>query len=189
MLRVKRMNTPKTLAKIGSVYIEEAILAVLEEEAGLRPEEISERLGIPTETDGILRLANPVVLGFLTKLKLEGRVQDTDELPNVAGRWSLPAPRLDSDEELDINDNPQNALETLKQAVLQALYEQHASGEHPYLGFNDIHEVLSIERIPNTNDYFVHGILLRLLDDGHAEWLGERGLWQITEAGISVIEG
>ena len=71
------MNTPKTLAKIGSVYIEEAILVVLEGEEGLRPEEISERLGIPTNTDGILRLANAVVLGFLTKLKLEGRVQYT----------------------------------------------------------------------------------------------------------------
>lgn len=34
MLRVKQMNTPKTLAKIGSVYIEEAILAVLEGEEG-----------------------------------------------------------------------------------------------------------------------------------------------------------
>ena len=84
------MNTPKMFAKIGSVYMEEAILAVLEGEEGLRPEEISERLGIPTETDGTLRLANAVVLGFLTKLKLEGRVQDTDEPPNVARRWSLP---------------------------------------------------------------------------------------------------
>ena len=31
---LQSMNTPKTLAKIGSVYIEEAILAVLEGEAG-----------------------------------------------------------------------------------------------------------------------------------------------------------
>ena len=45
------MNTPKTLAKIGSVYIEEAILAVLEDEKGLLPQEISERLDIPTDTD------------------------------------------------------------------------------------------------------------------------------------------
>ena len=183
------MNTPKTLAKIGSVYIEEAILAVLEGEEGLLPHEISERLGIPTDTDGILRLANAVVLGFLTKLKLEGRVQDTDEPPNVQRRWSLPDARLDSDEELLTNDNTQNALETLKQAVLQVLYEQHASGEQPYLGFNDIHEALSIDRVPNTDDYFIHGILLRLQADGHAEWFGARGLWKITETGISVIEG
>ena len=84
------MNTPKTLAKIGSVYIEEAILAILEGEEGLLPQEISEQLGIPTDTDGILRLANAIVLGFLTKLKLEGRVQDTTELPNIPRRWSLP---------------------------------------------------------------------------------------------------
>ncbi len=84
------MNTPKTLAKIGSVYIEEAILAILEGEEGLLPQEISERLGIPTDTDGILRLANAIVLGFLTKLKLEGRVQDTIERPNIPRRWSLP---------------------------------------------------------------------------------------------------
>ena len=84
------MNTPKTLAKIGSVYIEEAILAILEGEEGLLPQEISERLGIPTDTDGILRLANAIVLGFLTKLKLEGQVQDTIERPNIPRRWSLP---------------------------------------------------------------------------------------------------
>ncbi len=36
------MNIPKTLAKIGSVYIEEAILAVLEGAEGLLPGEISE---------------------------------------------------------------------------------------------------------------------------------------------------
>ena len=84
------MNTLKTLAKIGSVYIEEAILAVLEDEEGLLPGEISERLGIPTDTDGILTLANAIVLGFLTKLKLEGWVQDTIERPNIPRRWSLP---------------------------------------------------------------------------------------------------
>ena len=104
-------------------------------------------------------------------------------MSNVGGAF-----QTHPDEEPLPNDTL-NALETLKQAVLQVLYEQHASGEQPYLGFNDIHEALSIERIPDTKDYFVHGILLRLLDDGHAEWLGTRGLWQITETGISVIEG
>lgn len=88
------MNTPKTLAKIGSVYIEEAILGVLEGESGLLPGDISEQLDIPTETDGKLKLANAIVLGFLTKLKLEGRVQDTDERPNVPRRWSLPDTQL-----------------------------------------------------------------------------------------------
>lgn len=35
------MNTPRILAKIGSVYIEEAILAVLEGEEGLLPSSLS----------------------------------------------------------------------------------------------------------------------------------------------------
>ena len=88
-------------------------------------------------------------------------------------------------------NNPQNALavEVLKQAVLQALYEQHRSGDQPYLGFNDIHDAIGIERIPNTKDYFVHGILLRLWqEDGYVEHFGSRGLWKITEKGISAIE-
>ena len=89
-------------------------------------------------------------------------------------------------------NNPLNtlAVEVLKQAVLQALYEQHKSGDHPYLDFNDIHDAIGIDRIPNTKDYFVHGILLRLWqEDGYAErLLGSRGLWSITEKGVQSIE-
>ena len=89
-----------------------------------------------------------------------------------------------------MNNEVRNAVETLKRAVLQTLYEQHRDGDQPYLGFDDIHESIGIERIPKTKDYFVHGILLRLWqEDGHAEWFGARGLWKITEKGVKAIEG
>lgn len=88
------MNTPRALAKIGSVYIEEAILAVLEGEDGLRAQEISDRLEIPTKTDGKVPLENAVVLIFLTKLKDEERVQYRSESVNAPGWWSLRDPRV-----------------------------------------------------------------------------------------------
>ena len=89
-----------------------------------------------------------------------------------------------------MNNEVQNAVETLKQAVLQALYEQHRDGDQPYLDFNDIHETIGIERIPKTKDYFVHGILLRLWqEDGYVEHFGAGGRWKIIEKGIKAIEG
>ena len=196
------MNTPKTLAKIGSVYIEEAILAILEDaEGNLLPQEISERLGIPTDTDGILRLANAIVLGFLTKLKLEGRVQDTDERPNVPRRWSLRDAPLDSDEDLLTDDNTQNALETLKQSVLQVLYEGtdvvYEKSRYPQgyadgriLKAGEIREKLNIlqpQLVCASTNALIHGILDHLRDDGHAYHYVSQG-WAITEKGISVIE-
>lgn len=193
------MNTPKTLAKIGSVYIEEAILAVLEgEEGNLLPQEISEHLGIPTDTDGILRLANAIVLGFLTKLKLEGRVQDTDERPNVPRRWSLADAPLGSDEDLLTNDNTQNALETLKGSVLQVLYEETdiVYKKSPYpdgriLKAGQIREKLNILRprlVSASTNSLIHGILDHLQHDGHAYHYVSAG-WGITEKGVSVLEG
>ena len=76
-------------------------------------------------------------------------------------------------------NNIQNALEVLKQATLRVLYEDYISEGRRTQGltFNDIHEALSIKRVPNTKDYFVHGILLRLWqEDGHAERIGY-GRW------------
>lgn len=185
------MNTPKTLAKIGSVYIEEAILVVLEDaEGNLLPQEISERLDIPTATDGILRLANAVVLGFLTKLKLEGRVQDTDERPNVPRRWSLSDARLDSDEELLTNDNTQNGLEMIKRSALQVLYE--ARDEFIFITQDQVRERLGIPKVdyydPARHNALIYGILMHLQEDGHAYHNVSVG-WQITEEGVSVIEG
>lgn len=97
--------------------------------------------------------------------------------------------RLKNESDTRNTDDTRDALEVLKRAVLQALYEQHRDGVQPYLGFNDIHDAIGIDQISETNDYFVYGILLRLWqEDGHAEHSGIRGLWQITEAGISAIE-
>ena len=101
-----------------------------------------------------------------------------------------------------MNDNTRNdfasyGLEILKRAVLLVLYEQYVSGT--YLTIKEIGEQLDIRPLErDTNrprgkyahmNGLTHGILAHLLDDGQVEWLGERGLWQITEAGISVIEG
>ena len=86
--------------------------------------------------------------------------------------------------------NTRNAVEQLKRAVLQALYEQYRSGDQPYLDFNGIHDAIGIDRIPKTRDYFVHGILLRLwLEDGYVKHFGSKGLWKITPQGIEKIEG
>ena len=79
-------------------------------------------------------------------------------------------------------------LERLKKSVLQVLYDAHVFRERGFLGFNDIHEALDINRIPKTKDYFVHGILLRLWKDGHAERTGY-GRWKITPQGIAFIDG
>ena len=90
-----------------------------------------------------------------------------------------------------MNDEIQNAVTTLKRAVLRVLYEAHVSSPaFPSEGmtFNEIHEALVIERIPKTKDYFVHGILLRLWKDDTAERVG-RGKWRITEKGIADIVG
>ena len=97
-----------------------------------------------------------------------------------------------------MSNNTRNAfasygLEILKQSVLLVLYDAHRDGE-PYLGYNDIHEALGIARIREVNrkavkDYFVHGILLHLWEDGSVEVVGDRAEFQITEKGISVIEG
>ena len=37
--------------------------------------------------------------------------------------------------------------------------------------------------------HLIVGILNHLVEDGHAEWLGSSGRWNITKNGIKVIEG
>ena len=105
-----------------------------------------------------------------------------------------------------MNENTRNAfasygLEILKRAVLLVLYEQYVSGpsQRRFLTIKEIGEQLDIRPLErDTNrprgkyahmNGLTHGILAHLLDDEQVEWLGERGLWQITAAGISVIEG
>ena len=104
-----------------------------------------------------------------------------------------------------MNDNTRNAfasygLEILKRAVLLVLYEQYVSGpsHRRFLTIKEIGEQLDIRPLErDTNrprgkhaymNGLTQGILAHLLDKEQVEWLGEKGLWQITEKGVSVIE-
>ena len=97
-----------------------------------------------------------------------------------------------------MNDNTPNefasyGLEILKRSVLLVLYEQHTFGppHRRFMTLKEVGERLDIRpigRYTNMNG-LTHGILLHLLDDRDAEWLGKAGRWQITKKGVSVIEG
>ena len=66
------MDTPKAFARLGIVYLEEAILAAMGDEA-LIAAEISKRLGILGYTPNTERYK--IVRGILQKLASEGRVE------------------------------------------------------------------------------------------------------------------
>ena len=85
-----------------------------------------------------------------------------------------------------MNENVRNALEVLKRATLQVLYEQHVSGVE-YLGIKEVRELLGIPPSPgrHPNDMVCH-FLLHLQEDGYAEHT-PRNRWQITEKGVSLI--
>ena len=80
-------------------------------------------------------------------------------------------------------------LEILKRAVLEVLYQQQKDAEELpgqfFLQPTDIRERLDIPR----HGTLIHEVLMHLAADGHAEWLGSSGRWDITENGISLIEG
>lgn len=105
-----------------------------------------------------------------------------------------------------MNDNTRNesasyGLEILKRSVLLVLYEQYVSGpsHRRFLTIKEIGEQLDIRPLErDTNrprgkhaymNGLTQGILAHLLDDGHAEWLGQSGQRQITQKGVSVIDG
>ena len=81
------------------------------------------------------------------------------------------------------------ALEILKQAVLEVLYQQQKDAEElgvqSYLQPTNIRQRLDIPR----RGPLIREVLMPLAVDGHAERLGSRGQWKITENGIKVIEG
>ena len=106
-----------------------------------------------------------------------------------------------------MNDNTRNefasyGLEILKRSVLLVLYEQYVSGpsHKRFLRLGKIGEQLGIrprdipplDIRPSGKDALMEGltrgILAHLLNDEDVEWLGS-GRWQITQKGISVIEG
>ena len=72
-----------------------------------------------------------------------------------------------------MNNNIRNALEVLKRATLQVLYEKHVSGppHRQFMTLKEIGEQLDIHPIERYRNMtgLTHGILLHLLDDGHAE--------------------
>ena len=98
------------------------------------------------------------------------------------------------------NEFASYGLKILQRSVLLVLYEQYVSGpsQRRFLTITEIGEQLDIRSLErDTNrprgkyaymNGLTLGILAHLLDDEQVEWLGERGLWQITADGISVIE-
>lgn len=80
-----------------------------------------------------------------------------------------------------------NALEVLKQATLQVLYQSRCEGP---LQLTAIREQLGIPRVSENSDArdnsLVYGILTHLQDDGSVEYL-KSPRWQITEEGVSTL--
>lgn len=95
----------------------------------------------------------------------------------------------DSETENTRNIYASYGLGILKRAVLEVLYQQRRDAEELpgqfFLRPTDIRERLDIPR----RGTLIREILMHLKADGHAEWLGSSGRWDITENGIRVIEG
>ena len=68
------MDTPKAFARIGIVYLEEAILTALGDEA-LMPSQISKRLNILGYAEGKTHERYKIVRGILQRLANDGRVE------------------------------------------------------------------------------------------------------------------
>ena len=95
----------------------------------------------------------------------------------------------DSETENARNTYASYGLEILKRAVLEVLYEEHKDAEElrvqSPLQPTNIRERLNLPR----RGTLIREVLMHLAADGHAERLGSRGQWKITENGIKVIEG
>ena len=77
--------TPKQMGRLGLFHIEEAILEVLSGETeGLRPADISRRIGIPGQPEASLALTFAIVHGALVELEKKGLVEKLDN-----GSWKL----------------------------------------------------------------------------------------------------
>ena len=68
------MDTPKAFARLGIVYLEEAILTAMGDEA-LMPSQISKRLGILGYPEGATQERYKIVRGILQRLAKDGRVE------------------------------------------------------------------------------------------------------------------
>lgn len=82
--------TSKQIGKLGVFYLQEAVLAILEESPeGLKPGEISKRLGIGPYADQRMSHSYGIVHGILVKLKTEGLTQRVNEEDSSEHRWQL----------------------------------------------------------------------------------------------------
>lgn len=90
--------SPKQLSRIGTFYLEEAVLDVLlnarHERDCLGPSEISRHAGIFRDRlerakDGVMVPADGIVWGILGKLLREGRVQRCTQIKRDGGGWEL----------------------------------------------------------------------------------------------------
>ena len=101
----------------------------------------------------------------------------------------------DSETENTRDTNASYGLEILKRAVLEVLYQQRKDAEkkwgQSYLQPKDIHPRLGLLQPQYTaSDTYAltYGILGYLKDNGYAEHYSDQG-WQITNEGVSFIEG
>ncbi len=82
--------TTKQIGKLGVFYLQEAVLAILEESPeGLKPGEISNRLGIGPYWDQRMSHSYAIIHGILLKLKTEGLAQRVNEEDSTEHRWQL----------------------------------------------------------------------------------------------------
>ena len=95
----------------------------------------------------------------------------------------------DSETESTRNTYASYALEILKRAVLEVLYQQQKDAEElrvqSSLQPTGIRKQLDLPRYGTL----IREILMHLAGDGHAKKLGSSGRWNITEKGIKAIEG
>ena len=89
--------------------------------------------------------------------------------------------------QVQVKSDIQNALEGLKRAVLQVLYDSQVS--------LTLTETLHQSGIPIVKDNedseirVIRGILACFKGNGHAKYNTENAGWHITAEGVSVIEG
>ena len=89
-----------------------------------------------------------------------------------------------------MNENTRNAfasygLEILKRAALLVLYDARDEG---LIKQDAVRKRLGIPNIDSKHKALIYGILMHLKADGYAHHKVRRG-WQITEQGVSIIEG
>lgn len=181
-------NTQNRLVSSALEKLKRAVLSVLSEQyvegspdkPYLRIRDIRERLGLP-----MLCRHNSLTHGILMHLAEDGHAE---KLVGRKGLWQIIADRIPS-RESGIPEMVSSGLGTLKSAALDALHDQYREGrlDKPYLRIDDVREQLGLPKLGGHNN-LTHGILMHLAEDGHAEWLGEGGRWQITEKGISSIK-